>query len=175
MQPTLDEIQDQNESNYTHKVGRVIGRLIATFGAAVLTRILTNKYFTEKEEDNIPEAEVVAPSPGQQLLRNLAADASIATVSIVAWNSELGATTGVNVSELLVDKAKKCYSSGVATLSEGVANSVGTHLIFRTVDTALKRVSAEVKHYAQNRTTRATAVAQVPVTHVADPQTRPVP
>lgn len=174
MQPTLNELQEPNETKFTHKLGRVVGRLIATFGAAVLTRIFTNKYFAENEEDNIPEAEVVAPTPGQQLLRNLAADASIATVSIVAWNTELGATTGANLTELVVDKAKKCYAAGAASISEGVANSVGTHLIFRTVDSALKRVSTEVGNYAKNRTSRAAPAAD-PIIHIAEPQTRPAP
>lgn len=92
---------NNNDQSFVRQVGRITGRIVATLGAAVTMRVVGREMSQMNQQNNN------AAQQQNTLLQEIQQEIPVAAATLVAWNTRIGAETGANVSEFLVNNIRE--------------------------------------------------------------------
>lgn len=104
---------NHDDRNYIRQLGAFIGRIVTTLLAAVTMRIVGRDFGPKR-----------TPDVETGLLGELQSELPVAATTLLTWNTKLGAETGANVSEFLVNNTRAMTSRYVL----GGAQQARTHM-----------------------------------------------
>ncbi len=95
---------DSDENGFIRRIGRMLGRIFATLGAAVTMRVVGRD---PTLRNNNPR--------DTSLWREIQNEAPVAATTLVVWNTGFGGDTGASISSFVVENLRNVIAKYIAT------------------------------------------------------------
>lgn len=81
-----------NEKNFVRKVGRILGRIVTTIGAAITMRVVLEDMNNQDKDKS-----------KKTLMDHIQLEVPVAATTLIVWNTHLGEETGENVTAYIAN------------------------------------------------------------------------